>query len=69
VRGLQLAEKVNHLEIGLGRVEQRVENLEGWQKTQNGAIHDVNKKVDRLQYWIMGLLASSLVSLALLVLK
>jgi peptidoglycan hydrolase CwlO-like protein len=66
---LELAEKVNGIDSRLGKVEQKVEDLSGWQKSQNGAIHEVNKKVERLQFWIMGLLASSLVSLLLLLAK
>lgn len=38
----------------LSSLESDVENLERWQSKQNGAIHEVNKKVDKLQYWIMG---------------
>jgi len=50
-------------------VETDVENLKEWQEKQNGAIHDVNDKIDRLQYWIMGVLATSLITLATLILK
>lgn len=42
-----------------------VENLRGWQKSQNGAIHRVedhvervNTRIEKLQYWIMGQLAA-----------
>jgi hypothetical protein len=66
---MELAEKVSVIDSRLGKVEQKVDDLSGWQKSQNGAIHDVNKKVDRLQFWIMGLLASSLISLVLLLVK
>lgn len=66
---MELIEKVNGLDARLGKVEQKVEDLGGWQKSQNGAIHDVNKKVDKLQYWIMGVMATSLVSLVLMLLK
>lgn len=61
---MELAEKVSGIDSRLGKVEQKVEDLSGWQKSQNGAIYDVNIKVDRLQFWIMGLLASSVLSLA-----
>ena len=42
-------------------------NLTGWQHTQNGTIDRVAARVDKLQYWIMGLLGTSVMSLFLLV--
>ena len=48
-------------------LEADVKNLTGWQHTQNGSIDKVATRVDRLQYWIMGLLGTSVMSLFLLV--
>jgi hypothetical protein len=48
-------------------VEARVENLETWQKSQNGAILRVDQKVDRLQFWIMGTAVSAVLNLLLLI--
>lgn len=44
-------------------------NLQGWQKSQNGTIHRVDSKVDKLQYWIMGTMATSLITLVALFIK
>ncbi|MHB8171203.1 MAG: hypothetical protein ACYDG6_06640 [Thermincolia bacterium] len=33
--------------------QSEIENLHGWQKSQNGAIHRVEEKVDKLQFWMM----------------
>ena len=60
---MEITEKVGKLEIAQARTEERLDNLEGWQKSQNGIIKEVNKKVDKLQYWIMGVMAAALGSL------
>jgi len=60
---LEITERVGKLEIAQARTEERLDNLEGWQKSQNGTIKEVNKKVDKLQYWIMGVMAAALGSL------
>lgn len=60
---MEITERVNKLEVSQARTEERVENLECWQKNQNGTIKEVNKKVDKLQYWIMGVMAAALGSL------
>jgi hypothetical protein len=39
-------------------LEHDVANLNGWQKTQNGALLRVDDKVDKLKLWIIGVLAS-----------
>lgn len=31
-----------------------VENLKGWQKAQNGSIHEIREDVSKMKYWIMG---------------
>jgi uncharacterized coiled-coil protein SlyX len=60
---LEITERVGKLEIAQARTEERLDNLEGWQKSQNSTIKEVNKKVDKLQYWIMGVMAAVLGSL------
>lgn len=39
-------------------IAEAIENLEGWQKTQNGALIRIDQKVDRLLYWLMGEMAA-----------
>lgn len=41
---------VGELAIEVGRHEERLENLEGWQKKQNGTIVRVEEKVDKMIY-------------------
>jgi hypothetical protein len=40
-----------------------IKDLIRWQKSQNGAIHDANSKIDRLILGIIGILATSILSL------
>ena len=47
------------------KVQANIDNLVGWQKSQNGAIHEVNQKVDKLQFWIMGSAVAAVVNLAI----
>lgn len=53
--------------------QNEVENLKGWQKSQNGAIHRVEAKVDKLQFWIMttavGVVVMVLVQILMLLLN
>ncbi|NPV80788.1 MAG: hypothetical protein HPY52_11010 [Firmicutes bacterium] len=55
------------IEAAVAAVEARVTNLEGWQKSQNGHLRSLDKKVDSIKNWIMGLLGTAIVSLALLI--
>lgn len=45
-----LSGRVGDLEVHVGEVTARVENLEGWQKKQNGTIVRVEEKVDKMIY-------------------
>lgn len=47
-------------------ITQSITNLEGWQRTQNGALGDLRKEVSSLRWWIMSTLATALLSVALL---
>lgn len=46
------------------KVENKVENLEGWQKSQNGAIHRVEDKVDKLLFLIIAQFAATILGAA-----
>lgn len=48
-------------------LEAKVENLEGWQKNQNGALLRMADQVDALKSWLIGLLGTGLLSIILLV--
>ena len=45
-----LADRVGELEVGMGKLEQQVTNLAGWQKAQNDTIVRVEEKVDKMIY-------------------
>jgi hypothetical protein len=42
----------------VARHDEQIENLRGWQKTQNGTLIRIDQKVDRLLYWLMGEMAA-----------
>lgn len=60
---MDLEAQVMDLGKKVATLEADVENLVGWQKSQNGTIQGVADKVDRLQNWIMGLLGTTVLSL------
>jgi hypothetical protein len=53
----------------IGRMEEAIENLEGWQKTQNGSLQRMEAKVEKLQYWIMGVMTTCIFTLVTLLVK
>ena len=50
-------------------LERDMENMKGWQKAQNGSIHRVEEKLDKLIFWGMTFAASTIVTLVVLILK
>lgn len=44
----------------------RVENLEGWQKRQNGSLQRIEGKVEKMYQMVIGLLGGLVASLVLL---
>jgi len=52
-------------EIAIARLEERVSNLEGWQKTQNGSLIRLEEKIDRLLYLLLTTFLTAFVSLVL----
>ena len=53
----------------IGRMEEAIENLEGWQKTQNGSLQRMETKVEKLLYLIMGVMVTYIFTLITLFLK
>ena len=53
----------------IAKLEEAVVNLNGWQKTQNGALVRVADQVDTLKNWIMGALLLIVVNIAVAVFK
>lgn len=52
-----------------GEHEQAIRNLEGWQRSQNGALLRLEAKLDNLKIWLITLLTTVVVQLALTLLK
>ncbi len=61
-----MAERIATLEVTQGRLEERVSDLEEWQKKQNGSLQRLEAKMDRIQQWLIGLLGGVTASLVLL---
>lgn len=40
---------MHEVEVALGRLDERVHNLEGWQKTQNGTLQRLEERMDRIE--------------------
>jgi len=53
----------------IGRMEEAIENLQGWQKRQNGNLCRVEEKLERLQYWLMGVMATSIFTAITLIIQ
>ena len=47
----------------------RVENLEGWQKRQNGSLQKIEEKMDQIYMWLIGLMGGVIASLILLLIN
>jgi hypothetical protein len=47
----------------------RVENLEGWQKRQNGSLQKIEEKMDKIYMWLIGLMGGVIASLILLLIN
>ncbi|MFZ5753866.1 MAG: hypothetical protein ACOY3J_06460 [Bacillota bacterium] len=64
-----MTEHVCKQERLLGEHDRAIEDLMDYKKAQNGAIHRLEDKVDRLQYWVMGGVAAMALQFLLLLLK
>jgi len=53
-------------EADVAKNASRIEALEAWQKRQNGTLDRLDAKIDRLQYWLMGLAAGLVIQLMVL---
>lgn len=60
---------VCHHESTIAAIQKEIENLKGWQKTQNGSILKVEAKIDKLIWWIMAEFAGVVVLLLTILLK
>lgn len=56
-------------EAVIAGLQHDLDNLKGWQKSQNGAIHRVEKKLDNLIMWGLGFMAANFIGLLFLMLK
>lgn len=49
--------------VAIARLEERVENLEEWQREQNGHLRTIDKKLDGLKTLLIGLLGGVITTL------
>jgi hypothetical protein len=45
--------------IAQGRAEERLDNLEVWQKAQNGHLKSIDERLDRFLWFLVSILAAS----------
>lgn len=57
------------IRVAVARLEERVEALEGWQKTQNGTLQRLADRLDRLNWWIVGIAGGVAVACIMLVIQ
>lgn len=65
---MNLEEKVNDMEVLLGKHDERLKNLEEWQLKQNGSLQRLEKKIDGIYTWLIGLMGGVITSLLILIL-
>lgn len=53
--------------VVLARHDERISDLERWQKEQNCRLARVEEKLDRLHFWLIGTLGGVIASLVLLI--
>jgi hypothetical protein len=58
----ELAERVAMLEA-------EAENFKDWQKKQNSSLQRLEAKVDRIYFWLIGLMGGMITSLILLIIS
>jgi len=57
------------LRVAVARLEERVEGLEAWQRTQNGSLQRLADRIDRLNWWIVGIAGGVAVACVMLVIQ
>ena len=53
-----MSQNIVELEREVAAIKTDLDNLKGWQKTQNGTLQRIDGKIDKLVYWIMGEMAA-----------
>ena len=59
----------NNLELIVERHDVRIENLEEYQKKQNGAIQKLADQYESLRTWLIAVLTTALINLGMMVLN
>lgn len=71
--GVGMALDVVEVSRAIADLQARVENLEGWQKTQNGHLQRIEEKLDNLKdsssKWLTGLLGGMVTTLIMLIIN
>lgn len=60
---MDMQERVVNLEKTVTRHDQRIVNIEAWQKRQNGSLLKIEERLHSLERWIMATLAAALASI------
>ncbi len=59
----QSCEELTETRILTTETKTRVDNLESWQKSQNGHLSRIDGRLDGVLWWLIGILASSTAAL------
>lgn len=54
-RGRRPASVTEGVEVRVAVLEEQVAGLRGWQKAQNGSLQRLESRMDRLNWWIVGI--------------
>ncbi len=61
--------ELGDVRVKVGRTEERLSNLEDWQRSQNSQLKDIGQRIDKLLLLVITLLATSTGTLALIILR
>lgn len=57
------------LHVAVARLEERIESLEAWQRDQNGSLQRLADRIDRLNWWIVGIAGGVAVACVMLMIQ
>jgi hypothetical protein len=60
--------ELHKVSILVTKTENRVTNLETWQDRQNGSLANIDSRLNKVQWYVIGTLTSSVVSLLAIIL-
>lgn len=66
---MELTEQIGRLEVETARHDERLSDLERWQKRQNGSLQRLEAKLDKFFMWLVAFMGGVIGSLILLFLQ